>query len=106
MERGAAPAVRAQQESQPVRVTILPSSIPEPGQPAQQYLTSYLLDDTVALDAGCLGLYRTPQVQARVRHLLLSHTHIDHLASLPIFLDNVYQAGPDCVRVYGSDAVL
>jgi len=89
-----------------VRVTLLPSTVPEPGQPARQFLTSYLLNDTVALDAGCLGLHRTPREQARVRHILVSHTHLDHLASLPMFLDNTYQAAPDCVTVYGNEAVL
>jgi ribonuclease BN (tRNA processing enzyme) len=80
--------------------------VPEPGQPPRQFLTSYLLNETVALDAGCLGLHRTPREQARVRHILLSHTHLDHLASLPMLLDNTYQSGSGCVTVYGNDAVL
>jgi ribonuclease BN (tRNA processing enzyme) len=80
--------------------------VSEPGQPSRQFLTSYLLNETVALDAGSLGLHRTPGEQARVRHVLVSHTHLDHLASLPMLLDNVYQGGSDCVTVYGNDAVL
>jgi ribonuclease BN (tRNA processing enzyme) len=89
-----------------VRVTLLPSTVAEPGQPSRQFLTSYLLNETVALDAGSLGLHRTPHEQARVRHVLVTHTHLDHLASLPMLLDNVYQGDGDCVTVYGSDAVL
>jgi ribonuclease BN (tRNA processing enzyme) len=80
--------------------------VPEPGQPGRHYLTSFLLNDTVAVDAGCLGIYRTPDDQARVRHVLLTHSHVDHLASLAVFVDNVYLGGPDCVTVHGSDAVL
>src|SRR5262249_25505895 len=30
----------------------------------------------------------------------------DHLASLPIFLDNVYTGNEDCVTVYGTEPVL
>jgi ribonuclease BN (tRNA processing enzyme) len=86
-----------------VRVTLLPATVHGP---ARQFFTSYLLNDTVALDAGSLGLYRGPAEQGRVRHVLLSHSHLDHLALLPIFLDTVYQGGPDCVTVYGSDPVL
>jgi ribonuclease BN (tRNA processing enzyme) len=89
-----------------VQVTILPSSATAPGDPPQQFLTTYLINGTVAIDAGAVGLYRTPREQAAVRHLLLSHTHIDHLATLPIFLDNVYQRGPDCPTVYGTADVL
>ena len=71
-----------------------------------QFLSSILVNDTIALDAGCLGLYHSPQEQARVRHVLLSHSHIDHLASLPIFVENAYEGKTDCVHIYGSAAVL
>jgi cAMP phosphodiesterase len=60
----------------------------------------------VALDAGSIGLYGTPEDQARVKHLLLSHTHSDHLATLPTFLLNTYQGDGNCVTVYGSEVVL
>jgi cAMP phosphodiesterase len=76
------------------------------GAEGHQYLTSFLVNDTVAIDAGSLGLYGTPNEQARVKHVFLSHTHIDHVASLPLFLENVYEAKADCVTVYGSDFVL
>jgi ribonuclease BN (tRNA processing enzyme) len=88
-----------------MRVTLVPSAVGRRGA-ARQFLTSYLLNDTVAVDAGSLGLYRTPRHQARVKHLFLTHTHIDHLASLPVFLENAYRGDGDCVTVYGSAAVL
>jgi ribonuclease BN (tRNA processing enzyme) len=88
-----------------VRVTLLPSSTVGDNT-SLQYLTSVLLNDTVALDAGCLGLYGGVDEQARVKHVFLSHSHIDHLASLPVFLNTVFQGDPDCVTVYGGEAVL
>jgi ribonuclease BN (tRNA processing enzyme) len=88
-----------------VKLTLVPSSV-SPSGPATQFLTSVLLGESVALDAGCIGLYRSPQEQARVRHLLLSHTHMDHLASLPLFVENAYEGRSEGVRVYGSRAVL
>jgi ribonuclease BN (tRNA processing enzyme) len=60
----------------------------------------------VAVDAGSLGLYRTPAEQARIKHLFLTHTHVDHLASLPVFLDTVYTGDGNCVTIYGNEAVL
>ncbi len=90
-----------------MRVTLVPSSItPDGGEEPGQYLITYLINDTLAIDAGCLGLYGTPQQQARVRHVLISHTHIDHTASLSIFVENVFEAKADCVTIHGSDAVL
>lgn len=39
--------------------------------------------------------------QRQVQHVFLSHCHLDHIASLPIFIDNVYAPGPDCPQVWG-----
>jgi cAMP phosphodiesterase len=85
---------------------MVPSTVGERDRGRRQFLTSFLLNDTVAIDAGCLGLYRTPRHQQRIRHLFLSHTHIDHLASLATFLDNAYTGDGNCVTIYGSDSVL
>jgi ribonuclease BN (tRNA processing enzyme) len=74
--------------------------------PDFQYLSSCLINDTVALDAGCLGFWGSPQEQARIRHVLLSHTHMDHLASLPIFVENAYEGKAECVTIHGSTSVL
>src|SRR5947209_4198264 len=73
---------------------------------AYHYLSSYVIDGVIAVDAGGLGFHGPLADQARVRHVFLTHTHIDHLASLPIFLENVYGAQPECVCVHGSAAVL
>jgi cAMP phosphodiesterase len=89
-----------------VRVLLVPSSVAERGRRHRQFLTSVLLNDNVAIDAGCLGLYRPPRQQQRIRHLFLSHTHLDHLASLAAFLDNAYTGDGNCVTIYGNDAVL
>jgi ribonuclease BN (tRNA processing enzyme) len=89
-----------------MKVTLVPSSIAEAGEEPSQYLISYLINETLAIDAGSLGLYGTPQSQAKIKHVLLSHTHIDHTATLPIFLENAYEAKADCVTVHGNDAVL
>jgi cAMP phosphodiesterase len=71
-----------------------------------QYLSTYLFNDTIAVDAGCLGHYGTFADQVRVRNVFLTHSHIDHIGSLPIFVDNVYQGGPDCVSVHASRDVI
>jgi ribonuclease BN (tRNA processing enzyme) len=89
-----------------VKVILLPSSVSDRPESQAQFLTTYLINDAVAIDAGSLGLYGSAQEQAAVKHILLSHSHIDHLASLPIFVENAYEAQRDCVTVYGSEAVL
>ncbi len=71
-----------------------------------QYLSSALLNDTIALDAGCLGLHGTPEEQARIRHILVTHSHLDHVASLPIFLENAYEGRAEGVQIYASAQTL
>jgi ribonuclease BN (tRNA processing enzyme) len=73
---------------------------------SRQYVSSYLINDTVAVDAGCLGFHGTPHEQERIRHVLLTHAHADHVATLPFFIENVWTPSPDCPSVYGSPQTL
>lgn len=51
--------------------------------------TSFLLDDDVLIDAGTgVGDLDLDQM-ACVDHVLLTHSHLDHVASLPLMLDAV-----------------
>ncbi|MBU6221662.1 MAG: 3',5'-cyclic-nucleotide phosphodiesterase [Planctomycetes bacterium] len=86
-----------------MKVELLPSSIPPT---AAQFLVSFLVNDTVAFDAGPLGLLSDLAKQERVRHVFLTHEHLDHIATLPILLENVYSPGPDCVELLGLPDVL
>jgi cAMP phosphodiesterase len=69
-------------------------------------MSSYLINGTVAIDAGCLGLSGTPQQQEAINHLFLTHSHIDHIGSLAIFVENAWTPSGSCPRVYGSPETL
>jgi cAMP phosphodiesterase len=71
-----------------------------------QFLTSILINQQLAFDAGSIGLVLPLSVQKRVRHVFLSHAHLDHVASLPIFLDHVHDPGGEGPQIYGSTHVL
>ena len=51
--------------------------------------TAFLLDDDVLIDAGTgvgdLGLDEL----ARIDHILLSHSHLDHVLGVPLLADSV-----------------
>jgi ribonuclease BN (tRNA processing enzyme) len=87
-----------------MKIVILGSSVG--GSESRQYVSTYLVNDVIAVDAGCLAFYGSPQDQERVRHVLLTHAHSDHTASLPMFLENVWTPLPDCPCVYGSEETL
>lgn len=70
-----------------------------------QFAASYVINDHIAIDAGSIG-FMAVDAQRRIKHILISHSHLDHIASLPIFIDNVYEPGPDSVIVYGKSTVI
>ena len=87
-----------------MKIKLIGSSVGEG--PPRQYLTSYVVDDILAIDAGSIGFLASLEEQQRIGAVFLSHTHMDHVASLPPLLDNVFRPGHDCIEVYGSPAVL
>lgn len=89
-----------------MRVELLPSCLPAGGGDAPQFLSSYLVADALAVDAGSIGLQADMAVQRRVRHVFLTHGHLDHVASLPLLVENLYEPGPDCVEVLASATTL
>jgi ribonuclease BN (tRNA processing enzyme) len=69
-----------------MRVRLLASAMG--GSADHHYLHTFLIDATVAIDAGALGAWGAPQDQARIDHVFLTHSHADHIATLPVFLEN------------------
>ena len=77
-----------------------------PGECRLQFLTSYLINGAFAIDAGSLGISLSLADQCKIKHIVLSHAHIDHLATLPIFLENTAESPGTQVTIHGSEAVL
>ncbi|MBV8552144.1 MAG: MBL fold metallo-hydrolase [Acidobacteriaceae bacterium] len=87
-----------------MKVLLLGSSVEDT--PRRQFVSSCLINKTVAIDAGCLGFHGTPQEQEAIRHVFLTHSHTDHTASLPIFVENCWTPAETCPCIYGSRETL
>jgi ribonuclease BN (tRNA processing enzyme) len=83
-----------------MKIRLLGSSVPDPSR--RQYVSSYLVNGTVGIDVGCTGFYGSPQEQEAVRHIFLTHSHADHTASLPVFIENAWTPNDECPTIYGS----
>src|SRR5947209_6580925 len=81
-------------------VQLLPSFAGESSQ--LQPLTSFRVNDRVAIDAGSLGFALAPDRLADIEHVLLTHAHLDHTVSLPIAIDSAYPHLKHPLRVHGS----
>jgi len=87
-----------------MKVQLLGSSVLNAAR--HQFVTSFLINGTVAVDAGCLGFHGHPHEQEKIRHVFLTHSHADHTASLPIFTENAWTPDGECPRIYGSQETL
>lgn len=56
---------------------------------ARCYTTAFLVDQDVLLDAGSgVGELRLDEL-ARINHVFISHSHLDHVLALPLMADSV-----------------
>ena len=68
---------------------------------------AFLIDDVLLLDAGTLGSVLGEEEQYRIREILISHSHLDHVLCIPLLADNlVLRGGQRTVTVLGSRETL
>jgi len=53
-------------------------------------MTTFLLNETTALDAGALTPVLTLSEQRKIDRVVVTHAHFDHVATLPFFFENVF----------------
>jgi ribonuclease BN (tRNA processing enzyme) len=69
-------------------------------------MTSFLIDGQLAVDAGAVSRVLSIEEQRQVRHILISHSHMDHIASLPFLIENSFANGDAAVNIYCTKRVL
>lgn len=69
-------------------------------------MTSFLIDDRVAIDAGAITRALTIEEQRLVRHVLITHTHMDHTNTLPFLIENSFGSSDEPVSIFCTKRVL
>lgn len=72
----------------------------------RQECCGFLIDGSLLLDAGTIGSRLTLTEQRRIRFVLLSHLHFDHIKSLPTLADNLAEKFDEPVIVAATAPVL
>lgn len=52
--------------------------------------TSFLVDDDVLIDAGTGVSELTLGQMQRIRHIFITHSHLDHIAAIPLLADTLF----------------
>jgi cAMP phosphodiesterase len=90
-----------------VRIQLLPSTFDSQGHAtSEQRLTCFLIDDCVAVDAGSLALAATSEQRKKIRDIIVTHPHMDHIASLPIFIDDLFPTLKSPIRIHATQVVI
>ena len=90
-----------------MKIQLLPSTFDGDGHATlDQRLTCYLIDDCVTLDAGSIAIALTTEQRARVQDIIVTHVHMDHIASLPIFIDDLYPTLTQPMRIHATPEVI
>jgi ribonuclease BN (tRNA processing enzyme) len=90
-----------------VKIQLLPSTFDEKGYAApEQRLTCFLVDERVAIDAGSLAMALTDEQRESVRDIIITHPHMDHVATLPIFIDDLFGTLEEPIRVHATEEVI
>jgi len=73
---------------------------------SQRRTTALLVDDDILVDAGT-GVADLPLAElALIDHVFLTHSHLDHIASLPLLVDSVSDLRDRPLMVYATAATL
>ena len=90
-----------------MKLQLLPTTIDEKGRAtAQQHLCCLVVDDCVAIDAGSLAMSTNQRQKDRIRDVVLTHAHLDHIAGLPIFIDDLFATLKTPVRIHALPEVI
>ncbi|MCI0663791.1 MAG: MBL fold metallo-hydrolase [Acidobacteria bacterium] len=69
-----------------------------------QLLTTYLINETLAIDAGAISIGLSIQEQLRLRSIVITHSHLDHIFSLPLFLVNFLEQIKEPINLFATPA--
>lgn len=52
--------------------------------------TSFLIDDDILIDAGTGVCDLSLDEMRRIKHIFITHSHLDHIASIPLLVDTLF----------------
>lgn len=76
------------------------------GETPKHRTSSFLIGDSLAIDAGAITSALSLDEQERIRSVLISHPHMDHIRDLATLADNRCQQGGSTLDIVGIPATI
>ena len=90
-----------------MKIQLLPSTFDENGCASpRQHLSCLIIDDCVAIDAGSLAMATSTEQKKQIRDVVLTHAHLDHIAGLPLFIDDLFANLKEPIRIFATPEVI
>lgn len=71
-----------------------------------QHTTCYRINEHTLMDSGS-GLGNLPHDELlKIKHIFLTHSHLDHICFLPLLIDNMFEFLEEPIHVYALPEVL
>jgi len=68
--------------------------------------TSMLIDDDILIDAGSGVGNLTLEEMSNIKHIFITHSHLDHVAFLPLLIDTIFDRVQEPVLIHGQESTL
>lgn len=68
--------------------------------------TSFLVNENILVDAGTIASALTMEEQLKIRSILLSHSHFDHIKGLFFLADNLFTLFSATINIYSTAGIL
>lgn len=90
-----------------MKIQLLPGTVDENGKASlRQHFCCIVIDDIAAIDAGSLAQSVNSVQRNSIRDVVLSHAHLDHIAGLPLFVDDLFAFLETPIRVHAHQSVI
>ena len=76
------------------------------GEADGERLTGLLVNGCVAIDAGSITAALTVEEQVKIQHVFISHSHLDHICTLPFFTKNIFGHTHSAVEIHALPETL
>ncbi len=68
--------------------------------------TCFRINDSTLLDAGAITSVMTHEEQSKIKDILVTHSHLDHIKDIALLADNAVDTSPHTINVISTKSIV